>query len=184
MALRLSASGSLREFGSLRLRRSPFPPNPVQRQRGDVGVEEAVERSTGTVVVERGELLLGQAEQLWLVPRGPLADAVEGLARDEQVPGEQEQGGGGGDAGPSVLAREVVAEELLDAEPLEEAIEDRQCGDPSRVEGTSPGVGGFARPSSVVVLVHVSSPLTLFRSAETEPIAGARGPRIGTARAA
>jgi hypothetical protein len=56
---------------------------------------------------------------------GPLTDAVEGLAGDEQVPDRDEQGGGGGDARPADLTREVVAEGLVEAEPLEEAIEDR-----------------------------------------------------------
>ena len=57
----------------------------VERQGGDVGVEEAVEGTTDAIVIERGELLVGQAEPACVVPRGPLADAVEGLARDEQI---------------------------------------------------------------------------------------------------
>jgi hypothetical protein len=94
-------------------------------ERGDVGVEEAVETTADAVVVERGHLLRGQPEECRVMAGGPLTDAIEGLAGDEQVLDQDEQGGGGGDARPAVLTREVVAKELIEAEPLEEAIEDR-----------------------------------------------------------
>ena len=70
-------------------------------ERGDVGVEEAVEAAADAVVVERGELRRGQSQQSGAVPRGPLADAVEGLARDQEVLEQDQEGGRGGDAGPS-----------------------------------------------------------------------------------
>ena len=64
----------------------------------------------------------------------PLADAVEGLAGDQEVLEQDEQGRGGGDAGAAILAGQMVAEELVEAEPAQEALEDRQGGDPPRVE--------------------------------------------------
>jgi hypothetical protein len=51
-----------------------------QCQRGDVGVEEAVEGAAGAVVIERGQLCRSQAQKPRVVASGPLADAVEGLA--------------------------------------------------------------------------------------------------------
>ncbi len=51
-----------------------------ESQGGDVGIEEAVEAAADAIVVERGELLGGQAKKLGDVLRGPLGDAVEGLA--------------------------------------------------------------------------------------------------------
>ena len=115
-------------------------------QRGDVGVEEAVEAAADAIVVERGELVGGQAEQLGGVPRGPLADAVEGLAGDQEVLEQEQQSGGGGDAAAAILARQVVAEERLEAEPLEEAVEDRQGADGGGVEGPAGGAGDPAGP--------------------------------------
>jgi hypothetical protein len=56
--------------------------------------------------------------------RPTLADAVEGLAGDQEVLEQEQQPGGRGDAGPPVLAGEVVLEDGLEAEPLEEAVED------------------------------------------------------------
>ena len=88
-------------------------------------------------------------KQRGFVPRGPLADAVEGLARDEQVPCEQEQHRGVGDAPATVLARESVAKRLADAEPAKKSVEDRQGADPARVEGPSVGLGDF--PGGVLV---------------------------------
>src|SRR5207249_579096 len=61
-----------------------------------------------------------------------------------------------GDAGSPILAGEMVAEELLDAEPLEEAVADRQGADPVRVEGASLGVGSLTRPSPLVMFVPSS----------------------------
>jgi hypothetical protein len=51
-------------------------------ERGDVGVEEAVEGASDAVVVQRGHLGRRQAEPFGVVPRGPLTDPVEGLAGD------------------------------------------------------------------------------------------------------
>ena len=83
----------------------------VESQGRDVGVEEAVEGTPNAIIVERGELLVGQAKPVSVVPRGPLANTVKGLARDEQVSQEQEQGRGGGDAGPPIHARAGVCGE-------------------------------------------------------------------------
>jgi hypothetical protein len=63
------------------------------------------------------------------VPRRPLAEAIEGLAGDEEVLEQEQQTGGGWDARAVVLAREVVAEGRLESEAVEEAVEDRQDTD-------------------------------------------------------
>ena len=96
-----------------------------QGEGGDVGVEEAVEAAADAVVVERGELGGGQAEEFGDMPRGPLAEAVEGLAGDQEVLEQEQQPGGRGDARSPVLAREMVAEDRLESEAVEEAVEDR-----------------------------------------------------------
>ena len=115
-----------------------------QRQRGDVGVEEAVEGAADAVVVERGQLPRGQPERFGGVAGGPFADAVEGLARDQEVLEQDQQGGRGGDPRAAVLARQVVAEELVEPEPPEEAVEDRQRGDAAGGQGPAGGAGGLA----------------------------------------
>jgi hypothetical protein len=56
-----------------------------QGQGGDVGVEEAVEAAADAIVVEGWQLSRAQPEECEDVPRGPLADAVEGLAGDQEV---------------------------------------------------------------------------------------------------
>ena len=67
-------------------------------QRRDVGVEEAVEAAADAVVVRRRQLPRVQPEECRDMAGGPLADTVEGLAGDEQVPDQDQQGGRGGDA--------------------------------------------------------------------------------------
>jgi hypothetical protein len=53
----------------------------VESQGRDVGVEEAVEGTPDAIIVDRGELLVGQAKPGSVVPCGPLANTVERLAR-------------------------------------------------------------------------------------------------------
>ncbi len=117
-----------------------------QGERGDVGVEEAVEAAADTIVIERGELVGGQAEEFGDVAGGPLAEAVEGLAGDEEVLEQQQQPGGGGDARAAVLAREMVAEDRFESESVAESIEERQCGDGVGAEGAAGGARDPAGP--------------------------------------
>jgi hypothetical protein len=100
-----------------------------ESERGDVRVEEAVEASADAVVVERGELRPGQPQEFRRVSRGPLADTIKGLARDQEVLDQDQEPGRGGNTRASVLKREMVAEELLEAEPPEYAVKNRQGGD-------------------------------------------------------
>jgi hypothetical protein len=115
-------------------------------ERGDIGVEEAVEAAADAIVVERGELVGAQAEEFGDMASGPLAQAVEGLAGDEEILEQQQQPGGGGDARAPVLAREVVAEDRLESESVEEPVEDRQGGDGGGAECTTGGAGNPAGP--------------------------------------
>jgi hypothetical protein len=89
-------------------------------------------------------LLGGKPETFGGMPCGPLADAVEGLAAEEQVLEQDQQGSGRGDAAPPVFGGEVVAEELLESEPAKESIEDRQGGDAPGVQCAAAGVGDLA----------------------------------------
>jgi hypothetical protein len=101
----------------------------VERERGDVGVKEAIEGAAGAVVIEGGEKLVGEAEPAGVVPCGPFTDAIEGLAGNKEVANKQEQGRGRGNAGPAILAGETLCEELVDTESFEEAVEHWQSAD-------------------------------------------------------
>src|SRR4051794_26461680 len=111
-------------------------------ERGDVGVEESVEAAADAVVVERRELGGDQPQPLRGVSGRPLAEAVEGLARDQEVLEQDHQPGGGGYAGPPVFGREVIAEEGLEAEPAEDDLEDRQRGETAGGQGPDGGACG------------------------------------------
>src|SRR5262249_48156909 len=119
-------------------------------ERGEVGVEEAVEGATDAVVVQRGELRRGGPEPSRGVPPGPPADAVEGLAGGQEVLEQDQEGGGGGDADAAALVGEVVAEERVESEPSEEAVEDGQGGDAGGPEGAAGGAGAGAGVIGVV----------------------------------
>jgi hypothetical protein len=129
----------------------------VEHQRGNVGVEEAIEGTAGAVVVEGGELVVREAEPVGVVSRGPFTDAIERLTGNEQVAHEQEQGGGRGDAGPAILAGEAFCEELVDVEPLEEAADHGQGADLPGLKRVAAGACGLAGLSWVAVLAHVGS---------------------------
>ncbi len=113
-------------------------------QRGDVGVEAAVEAAADAVVVEGRQLLRGQPEESEGMAGGPLADALEGLAGDEPILDEPQQSRGGGDPGAPVLAGPVIAAGVPEAQPPEEVVEDRQRGDAAGGQGPAGGVGRLA----------------------------------------
>lgn len=109
-----------------------------------VVLEEPVEAASDAVVIERVDLWLGESEQAWYVLRRPLADAVEGLAGEEQVFEQDHESEGGIDAASSVLWREIGAEELFEAEAFDDAIEDRKQPDTVGVEVVSIGFGAMS----------------------------------------
>ena len=113
-------------------------------ERGDVRVEEAVEGAADAVVVERRQLRRGDPEGFVGVAGGPLADPVEGLAREQEVLDQDQQSGRGGDTRPTVLAGQMIAEELFEAEPLEKALHQWQRGDAARGQGPAGGACGLA----------------------------------------
>src|SRR5262249_16412692 len=169
-----------------------------QGERGDVGIEEAVEAAADAGVVGRGGLGGGQAEEvggggggplapargggaeLGDVAGGPLAQAVEGLAGDEEVLEQQQQPGGGGDATAPVLAREVVTEDRLEPEAVEESVEDRQGGDGVGAEGAAGGAGDAPGPERRGVLPGVTGGLARHerspRCVDAEPDRAGRRP--------
>ena len=79
----------------------------VSRDRQGEGtavvLEQAVETPSHAIVIERGDLPIGEPEQVGGVPRRPLADAVEGLAGQEQVLEQDQEPGGRIDAAAAVL---------------------------------------------------------------------------------
>ena len=122
----------------------------VAHQREDEGRQLAAEQGSQgpahAVVVEALELLGRQAQQVGGISGRPLADAVQRLARDQQVAYQNHQGLGGGHLHPLVLPRQVFPEKLLQAEPLEDMVEDGQGPGLDRTQAASAGVGQLAGP--------------------------------------
>jgi hypothetical protein len=85
-----------------------------QGERTVVVLEQSVEAPSDAIVIERGDLPLGEAEQAGDVPRRPLADAVEGLAGEQQVLEQDQEADGRIDVASSVLGRQIGAEELFE----------------------------------------------------------------------
>ena len=75
---------------------------------------------------------------------GPLADAVERLAGDQQVLDEDQEPRGGGDPAAPVLAGQGLVEEVPQAKPPEEVVEDRQGGNAPGGQGPAVGMGRLA----------------------------------------
>src|SRR5262249_18601049 len=117
-----------------------------------------------------------------VVACGPLAHAVERLARDDQVPKEQEQSGGRGGEGPPILAREVLAEGFFETKPSDEAAEDRQGAGAAGFGGLPLGVCPSSWPSDLVRIVHGSRSRETLQRRMSRPSPGLRGPRSPVAR--
>ena len=86
---------------------------------------------------------------------------------------EQEHRGGGGDARAAIFTRQVIAEELGEADAAQDVVEDGQGGDALRVEGVCSSVRGFPGRSSVEWFVHAWSPWGRSRRAGRYPWWGA-----------
>ena len=68
-------------------------------QRGSDPLEHAVEASAEAVVVQSGEILLAEAEEVGGEEGRPLPDAIDRLAGHEEIGEENEQGGNGREFG-------------------------------------------------------------------------------------
>ena len=68
-------------------------------QGGSDPLEHAVEGATEAVVVQSGQILLAEAEEVGREEGRPLTDAIDRLAGHEEIDEENEQGGNGGEFG-------------------------------------------------------------------------------------
>ena len=110
-----------------------------------VAAEELVEGACEAIVIEGGDLLGYKPQGLGVDSSGPGRGAVEGLAGEEEILEEDHQGLRRGEACPAVLRRQIVAEEGLQSQAAEQAVDDGQQPELMGVDGPSGGLGGVAR---------------------------------------
>jgi hypothetical protein len=103
--------------------------NDGHDQSGPDPLEHAVEAATETVVVQSGQVLLAEAEEVGREEGRPLTDAVDRLAGHEEIGEEYEQGGNGREFGTRVVPGEMFAEDALQLHPLDDSVEQRQGPD-------------------------------------------------------
>src|SRR5262245_740516 len=91
--------------------------NDGQDQGGPDPLEQAIEASAEAVVVQPGQVLGMQTQEVRGEECGPVAHAIDGLAGEEEVGEEDHQRGGGGELGSGVILGEMFLEEAweLDA---------------------------------------------------------------------
>jgi hypothetical protein len=68
-------------------------------QGGPNPLEHTVEAAAEAVVVQSGQVLLAEAEEVGWEEGRPLTDAIDWLARHEEIGEEYEQGGNGREFG-------------------------------------------------------------------------------------
>jgi hypothetical protein len=98
-------------------------------QGGSDSLEHAVEAATEAVVVQSGQIVLAEAEEIGGEAGRPLTDAIDRLARQEEIGEEDEQGGNGRQFGTRVVSGEMFAEDALQLHPLDDSLEQRQGPD-------------------------------------------------------
>lgn len=91
--------------------------------------KQTAQRPPDAVVAEGLQFLVRQAQQVGRVAGGPLANAIQGLARDEEVSQKHQQRFGCRKLDALVLRRQVLPQPFLQAEPLQEVVQDRQGSD-------------------------------------------------------
>ena len=110
----------------------------VQNELGEhgaaVGVEESVEGSADTVVVELAELSGGAAQKRWKKCGGPFDDGIQGASTEDEALQECGEGDGGVELGTRIGRGEVAGEDLGEAQAGEELIDDGKGGDGGGVQ--------------------------------------------------
>lgn len=96
------------------------------QQRRAISVKQLVQRPADAVVVEQPCLPRLQAQQRRVMALGPLAKAVERLARHAQVRDQHADHRGSRQRDAGVPGRQVAAQRARHAGPREERIDDRQ----------------------------------------------------------
>jgi hypothetical protein len=104
-------------------------PDDGQDQGGSDPLEHAVEGSADSVIVEPGQVALGEAEQFGREESGPFRDAIDGLACEEQIGDQDQECGDGREFGARVVVGEMVAEEPLQLHSVEDSLEQGQGAD-------------------------------------------------------
>ena len=119
-------------------------PDDGQDERRLFAAEQPVQRPPHAVVVEAFQLLGASGPRDPGRSRRPTRRCRTGLARDQQVAHQHQQGLGRGDLHPLVLRRQVLLEELFQAKPLENTVDDGQGSHLHRTQGLPTGAGQSA----------------------------------------
>ena len=83
----------------------------LRQQRPAVAVKQRVERAADTIVVEQRRFAGRQAQQPWVMARGPVGQAVERLARHTQVAHQHADRGSGADRDTLVAGRQMTLQQ-------------------------------------------------------------------------
>ena len=94
--------------------------------------------------MQSGQVLLAEAEEIGGEEGRPLTDAIDRLARQEEVGEEDEQGGNGREFGTRVVPGEMFAEDALQLHPRDDPREQWQGSDVIGTEFEAVGLGVFA----------------------------------------
>ena len=104
-------------------------PDHGQHEGPQCAAKQAAQRPADAVVAEGLQLVRRQAQQVGRVAGGPLAHAVQGLTRDEEISQQHQQGFGRRYLDTLVLRGQVLVQPFLQAKPLDEVVDDRQGSD-------------------------------------------------------
>jgi hypothetical protein len=114
-------------------------------QGGPDSLEHAIETSAETVVVESGQVLGVQSQEVRWDESGPVAHAIDGLAGQEEIGEEDHQRGGGGELGSGVILGEMLLEEAVKLDALEDPSDQREGPDLVGAELKAVGLSELAR---------------------------------------
>lgn len=119
----------------------------LREQRRAIGVEESIEAASHAIVFEGAPGRLGQAEQRRNAGLGPLGKGVERHASQGEVAHEHAERLTRRDAGAGMRPRQMLIEQGVEAEALEQAVDQGEPPDLLTVE-LEGGGGQHGGPSS------------------------------------
>ena len=120
------AGGVVVQLGAV----DPESPHRAQdhlgQQAGPIGVEEPVQAAADAIIVEQLDLAGVQTQKARIIRGGPLAERVDRLVVHDQVAHHHPQGGRWGQAKPAIVAGHMAGQGVIEADPAQEVVHDRQ----------------------------------------------------------
>ena len=113
-------------------------PRHGQDELRPTAVEHPVQATAQPIVLQQGQLVVVQIQHVGREGDGPLADAIDGFAGDQQIADQNQQCPSRGEFGAGIIGWQVLTQQLFELHPPQESIDDGERADLVASQSYSP----------------------------------------------